>query len=49
MRDGEPGEQKAKDIPVHMPTMSLDDEIPALEMNFIQNSNEALLRHNLSG
>ena len=29
-KDGEPGEQKAKEIPVHMPTMSHDDETPGV-------------------
>ena len=42
---GKPGEQRAKDIPVHMPTMSHNDATPAVWTNFTQNSGEALLRH----
>ena len=38
MGDGQPGEQKAKEIPVHMPNMSHDDETPGVSMNFTQNS-----------
>ena len=46
-RDGEPGEQEAKEIPVHMPTMSHEDETPDVQLSFTQNSNEALLRRSL--
>ena len=42
-------EQNAKDVPVHITTMSHDDESPAGQMNFTQNSNEALLRRSISG
>ena len=44
-RGGKPGEQRAEDIPVHMPTMSHNDATPAMLMNFTQNSKEAFLRH----
>ena len=42
---GKPGEQRAEDIPVHMPTMSHKNAISAMWMNFTQNSKEALLQH----
>ena len=42
---GKPREQRAEDIPVHMPTMSHNDAISAMYMNFTQNSKEALLQH----
>ena len=42
-------EQNAKDVPVNITTMAHDDEPSAGQMNFTQNSNEALLRHSISG
>ena len=41
-------EQNAKDVPVHITTMAHDDESSAGQMNFTQNSNEALLRRSVS-
>ena len=41
--------RRAQDVPVHITTMSHDDETPAGQMNFTQNSNAALLRRSVSG
>ena len=48
MGGGKSEGQKAKDVPVHITTKSHDDETPAGQMNFTQNSNEALLRRSIS-
>ena len=44
---GSSEEQKTIDVPVHITTMAHDDESPASQMNFTQNSNEALHRRSL--
>ena len=42
-------EQNTTDAPVHITTMAHDDEIPAGQMNFTQNSIEAHHRHSPFG
>ena len=48
MSGGKSKEQKAKDAPVHITSMSHNDESPARQMNFTQDGNEALLRRSIS-
>ena len=48
MGGGSPEEQNAKDVPVHITTIVLDDETLAGQMNFTQNSKEALHRRSIS-
>ena len=42
-------EQNTKDVPVHITTIVYDDESPAGQMNFTQNSIEAHHRRSLFG